>query len=111
MERGISPGGEVGSNEMTPDRLGALEALLAETEAAHGSYETTELSGAYDQDWPRWYANYAVDHGIGTILGRAIGRDELARFLASSWDELQRADPRPTDPWATQVARRMADEL
>ena len=63
---------------MATDRIGALEALLAEAEAAHGVYETTELNGVYDQDWPRWYAAYAVDHGIGALLGRDVSVDELA---------------------------------
>ncbi len=93
---------------MTTDRIGALEALLAETEAAHGVYETAELNGVYDQEWPRWYAAYAVEHGIGAILGRDVGVDELAQSLTASWDELQRADPRPTDPWTAFIARRLA---
>lgn len=94
---------------MATDRIAALEALLTETEAAHGVYETTELNGVYDQDWPRWYAGYAVDHGIGTLLGRDVGADELAQFLATSWDELQQADPRPMDPWTAFIARRLID--
>jgi hypothetical protein len=94
---------------MTLDRVGALEALLAETEAAHGVYETAELNGVYDQDWPRWYAAYAVDHGIGSLLDRPVSADELAHFLAASWDELQRTDPRPTDPWGRYIARRLAE--
>ena len=96
---------------MTTDQIGALEALLAETEAAHGVYETTELNGVYDQEWPRSYANYAVDHGIDTLLGRAVTADELARFLTTSWNELRNADPRPNDPWAAYTARRIAAEL
>jgi hypothetical protein len=92
---------------MATDRVAALEALLSETEAAHGVYETTELNGVYDTDWPRWYAGYAVDHGIGTILGRPVGTDELARLLAASWEEFQQADPRPTEPWATYIAHRL----
>ena len=96
---------------MATDRIGSLEALLTEAEAAHGVYETTELNGVYDQEWPRWYAEYAVDHGIGALMGRPITADELARFLASSWDELQKGDPTPTDPWATNAARRLAAEL
>ena len=74
---------------MTTDRIAALEALLAETEAAHGAYETTELNGVYDQEWPRWYAAYAVEHGIGEILvGHAVSSDDLA---AVPDDELVRA--------------------
>ena len=32
-------------SDMTTDRVAALEALLAETETAHGAYETTQLNG------------------------------------------------------------------
>ena len=94
---------------MATDRIAALEALLSETEAAHGVYETTELHGVYDQDWPRWYAGYAVEHGIGALLGRHVTADELAQLLATSWEELQRADPPPTGPWTAAIARRLVE--
>jgi hypothetical protein len=96
---------------MTTDRVAALEALLAETETAHGAYETTELNGVQDQDWPRWYAAYAVEHGIGELVGHAVSADDLAAFLATSWSEIQQADPKPSEPWTTSFARRIATEL
>lgn len=96
---------------MTTDRIAALEALLAETEAAHGAYETTALNGVYDQEWPRWYAVYAVEHGIGEIVDRPVGADELAEFLTLSWSELQQSDPKPSEPWTTSIARRLAEDL
>ena len=96
---------------MTTERIAALEALLIETEKAHGAYETTELNGVYDQEWPRWYAAYAVDHGLGETIGRPVSPDELAEFLTTSWSALQQADPKPSEPWTTSLARRMAEEL
>jgi hypothetical protein len=96
---------------MTTNRIAVLEALLAETEAAHGAYETTELNGVYDQDWPRWYAAYAVEHGIDGIVGRAVSADELAELLTVSWSALQESDPKPSGPWTTSIARRLAAEL
>ena len=96
---------------MTTDRFAALEALLGETEAAHGAYETTELNGVYDEEWPRWYAAYAVEHGIGEIVGRPVNVDDLAALLTASWSELQQTDPRPSEPWTTFIARRLAAEL
>lgn len=95
---------------MTTDNFSALEALLSEAEAAHGVYETAELNGVYDEHWPRWYAEYAMEHGIGALMGRDVSADELTRLLTTSWEELQRADPRPTEPWTTFVARRLAAE-
>jgi hypothetical protein len=88
-----------------------IAALLRETEAAHGMYETTELGGVYDEAWPRWYAQYAVDHGIGRLIGRDVSADELAGFLASSWDELSQADPQPAEHWTESLSIRIAEEL
>jgi hypothetical protein len=96
---------------MTSDRNEALVALLAETEAAHGAYEATELNGVYDEDWPRWYAGYAVDHGIGAALGHPVTADELARFLSRIWDEFEGIEPTPTESWRAYTARRIAAEL
>jgi hypothetical protein len=96
---------------MRPDRIAPIEALLAQAESAHAVYEKTELNGVYDEAWPRWYAQYAVDHGIGALVGRHVTADELGRFLERGWDEVQRMDPKPTDPWRKYTARRIAEQL
>ena len=91
--------------------VGSIQALLTQTEAAHGAYEATELKGVYDQDWPSWYAQYAVEHGIGDLLGRAVTTEELARFLADSWRELEAADPKPAESWPAYTAQQIATRL
>ena len=96
---------------MAADRIEALNALLVETQQAHGAYEAAELNGVYDQDWPRWYAAYAVEHGISALAEHDITVNELAAFLASSYAELQQTDPAPAEPWAAYTARRVAAEL
>ena len=96
---------------MTSQPTDALERLLGETEGAHGVYETTELGGAYDQEWPRWYAAYAVAHGIGSVMAREISADELADLLIRAWGELSALDPRPDEPWASWTARWLHQEL
>lgn len=96
---------------MAADRVDAIEALLLETQEAHGVFETTELNGVYDEAWPEWYAAYAVDHGLGTVLGHDVTAAQLAEFLARTNKDLERADPPPTDSWATYTARRIAAEL
>ena len=93
------------------DRIEALHALLSRTEDAHGAYETTELNGVYDDNWPSWYAQYAVDHGISDLLGGAVSADEMAVFLAGCWREYQQAESARREPWAAYTARRIADEL
>jgi hypothetical protein len=96
---------------MTTRSTEPVEQLLAATEAAHGAYEATELAGVYDQAWPRWYATYAVDHGIGTLVGREVMAEELERSLLRAWDAFQAAQPRPTESWAAWTARRLVEEL
>ena len=96
---------------MAADRIEAVKALLVETMEAHGTFEETELNGVYDQEWPRWYAAYAVEHGIGSLLGRPLTADELAAFLASSNAEFERTEPKPMEPWAAYTARRLTADL
>jgi hypothetical protein len=96
---------------MTADRIEAVTALLVQAEGAHGDYERTELGGMYDEEWPRWYAQYAVDQGIGAALGRPIGADDLSAFLARSYGEFKEASSEPGEEWAAYTARRIVTEL
>jgi hypothetical protein len=93
---------------MSDDRVAAIAALLSETETAHGAYETAELGGVYDEGWPAWYAAYAVDHGIGELLGRDVAVSDLATFLTRAYAEFEQLDPK-TEPWQAYIARRIAD--
>ena len=90
--------------------LDQLTTLLVQAGEAHGRFEQTELQGVYDQAWPRWYATYAVEHGIGALVGRLITIDRLAEFLASSNAEFEQIEPKPAEPWAAYTARRIAAE-
>ncbi len=96
---------------MAPDRIDEIIALLGQAEEAHGAYERAELGGVYDEDWPRWYATYAVDNGIGAMLGHDVTGDDLAGFLTRTNAEFQATDPPPTERWAQYTARRIAAEL
>jgi hypothetical protein len=96
---------------MTAEHIDAISALLVEAERAHGVYESAELNGVYDQEWPRWYAAYAVEHGMSALVEHEITPEQLAAFLARSYAEFERADPRPAEPWVDYIARRIAAEL
>jgi len=96
---------------MEADRIEAVNALLVRAGGAHGAFEATELNGVYDEEWAGWYAEYAVEHGIGDLLGRDVTIDELAAFLASSWAKFEHEDPKPSESWARYAARRIAAEL
>jgi hypothetical protein len=93
------------------DRVEAINALLVKTQEAHGAFEATELNGVYDQEWPRWYATHAVEHGIGGLVGHPVTIDRLAEFLASSNADFEAIEPKPGEPWATYAAGRIVAEL
>jgi hypothetical protein len=93
------------------DPTDAVAALLTEAETAHGIYEMTELNGVYDQGWPGWYAAYAVDHGIGWLLGRDVTADHLGPFLGSTFADFKATEPQASDGWAVYTARRITAEL
>ncbi len=95
---------------MEANRSEAVSALLLETEGAHGLYETAELNGVYDEAWARWYAEYAVDHGLGDLLGRSVDADEVAAVLTKAYAEFQALEPKP-GTWATYIAGRLIEGL
>ena len=77
----------------------AVAALLRETEAAHGAYETNVLGGVFDEEWPAWYATYLLDHGLGDHLPGAKSLDvaNLAAMLARLAADYEQGDK--TSPW------------
>lgn len=101
---------DAGAGEPTVD-VEAITALLVQTEEAHGVFEKSELKGVYDREWPRWYAAYAVEHGIGALVDQAVTTEQLAQFLAMTNIEFERAEPRPDEPWAAYTAGRIAADL
>jgi hypothetical protein len=71
----------------------AVARLLSAAGSAHGVYEETELNGVYDQNWPIWYATYLLQHGLGDLLGAAIGAEELGGLLKQYDQDYQRERP------------------
>jgi len=96
---------------MTEDRVASVEALFVRAQEAHHEFEATELNGVYDDEWPRWYAEYAVENGLGRLVGHAIASDRLGQFLADSYAEFEVAEPKPSEPWPAYIAGRIAAEL
>jgi steroid delta-isomerase-like uncharacterized protein len=81
-----------------------IAALLSETGAAHGVYEEGELNGDYDQNWPAWYADYLVAHGLDDLIGEPVTIEQLGRLL-KQYDQDYRRD-RPGDSWPAYYATR-----
>ena len=90
---------------------GAITDLLLRAKHAHGIYEATELNGVYDEDWPRWYADWAIENGLAEIIGHPAPLDRVAQLLESGFAEYDRAAPKPDESWAAYLGRRLADEL
>ena len=85
----------------------AIAALLRETETAHGAYETTVLGGAFDEEWPAWYAAYLLDHGLAEHLPNSniVDVGNLAALLARLAVDYERGDQ--TTPWTDVYAKRI----
>jgi hypothetical protein len=96
---------------MAVNQVEAVNTLLEKTAGAHGIFEETELKGVYDKNWARWYAAYAVEHGMAALVGHPITADRLAQFLARTNAELEQIKPKPTESWAAYTARRITAEL
>jgi hypothetical protein len=90
---------------MERTREKAIAALLTETETAHGAYETNDLGGVFDQEWPARYAAYLLDHGLRDLLPGAESLDvvNLAAMLARLAADYERGDK--AGPWPDVYAR------
>jgi hypothetical protein len=91
--------------EMPPEI--AVADLLRETGTAHGVYETNVLGGAFDEEWPTWYASYLLDHGLSDLLphDESIDRDSLAALLARLDADYERGNM--SIPWPDAYAQRI----
>jgi hypothetical protein len=95
--------------ETTADK--AVAALLREAETAHGAYETDVLGGAFDEEWPAWYAAYLLDHGLRDQLPRAGNLDvtNLTTMLARLAADYERGEQ--TGPWPDVYAQGIVAEF
>ncbi len=69
---------------MTQETATPIIDLLSRVGAAHHTYEQTILKGVYDQNWPTWYAEYALEHGLKALLQRKMTVEQLGRFFRES---------------------------
>jgi hypothetical protein len=93
------------------ESVAAIERLLVEAKTAHGDYERTQLNGVYDEEWPRWYSGFLIEHGLAEAVGRAVNVDQLAALLAESWEVQQRSAATKTQTWESFTARHLGAQL
>lgn len=96
---------------MDQERTARLTTLLNEAQQAHGKFEATELNGVFDEEWPRWYASYAIGHGLAEILGREVTVERVGDHLATAYAEYEGVDPKPDASWAEYIAQHWPDEV
>lgn len=86
-------------------RITAITALLRQAGQAHHHYEQTVLKGVYDQDWPDWYARYALDQGLAVYLQQSPTVEALREVLNVSYQAYQATHSR--QPWADYTAQHL----
>jgi hypothetical protein len=96
---------------MAADRTDQVTALLIETAEAHGRYEASELGGVYDEAWADWYAAYAVDHGLGDLVGSPITPERFATFLTETNADFRSSGAGSVDEWVRYTTGRIVAEL
>ena len=84
-----------------------VRTLLAAAGNAHHDFEEIELKGVQDQDWPAWYANYLLAHGLDSLIGRRIAERELAQLLEACDAEYRRGQFQ--EEWPDYYARRILE--
>ena len=89
----------------------AVAALLRETQTAHAAYETNDLGGVFDQEWPAWYAAYLLDHGLRDLLpgAESLDVDNLTAMLARLAADYERGEQ--TSPWPDVYAQGIVTEF
>lgn len=90
---------------MADQRFFGLATLLEAAGNAHGVYETNQLGGVYDQNWPDWYAAWLVEHDVGALLGSSPTVVTLSAQLQEC-DAVYKQERR-NESWPPFYARRL----
>ncbi len=88
------------------EKVTAIAALLHRAGTAHGKYETEELNGVYDQNWPIWYAQWVVEHGVNDLVEQPVSAERLSATLYAINEQHKRTDKHQS--WAEFTAERLA---
>ncbi|MCG3211223.1 MAG: hypothetical protein FOGNACKC_04862 [Anaerolineae bacterium] len=70
---------------MNPNAVTQIARLLSQAGSAHHQYEQTILKGVYDQEWPAWYANYVIEHGLANLLNQEVTAGQISQFFIESY--------------------------
>lgn len=91
---------------MDINNITQIAMLLSQAGSAHHHFEQTALKGVYDQEWPAWYVDYAIQHGLGELLPTPVTVERLSRFLAENYEVYKRENSKLG--WADYTAQEIA---
>jgi hypothetical protein len=91
---------------MSANQVVQIAKLLSEAGSAHHHFEQTVLKGVYDQEWPAWYADYVIQHGLGELLASPVTVEQLSRFLAENYELYKKENSKLG--WADYTAQQIA---
>ena len=90
-------------------KIRQLSELFHQTESAYQEYELKIRNGDRDTQWPEWYAEYLIGHGLDLLIEDRLGPKRLAIFLIRS-----KADHKayPSEiTWEEFTAARILDKM
>ncbi|MFN8456324.1 MAG: hypothetical protein U0401_16925 [Anaerolineae bacterium] len=90
---------------MNPNAVNQIAQLLSQAGSAHHVFEQTVLKGVYDQEWPHWYAEYVVEHGLGQLLEREVTVEQVSRFFTENYEVYKKENS--VLGWADYTAQHM----
>jgi len=91
------------------DRIHLLAELFHQADTAYTNYEQKVLKGNWDIQWPEWYADYLIGHGLDMLVEDRIAADLLAGFLLRSKAEFRTCNSKLS--WEEFAANRIVEML
>jgi hypothetical protein len=91
---------------VTQEIITKIANLLSQAGSAHHHFEQTVLKGIYDQEWPAWYADHVIQHGLGELLPGPVTVEQLSRFLSENYEVYKRENSKLG--WADYTAQQIA---
>ncbi len=99
-------------NKMNMNSVAQIANLLSQAGSAHHHFEQTVLNGVYDQEWPAWYADYVIKHGLNDLLPKPVTVEQLSHFFSESYEiyKLKNSPLGWADYTAQEISQRWRNE-
>ena len=91
------------------DKISKITELLGQTDSAHHFYEAKVLKGDRDIDWPEWYAEYLIGHGLDLVMEDRPATETLVGILMKCRSDHQNCESDLS--WEEFTAARIVEKL